>query len=182
MTTAATQTSGVTEAATGDSVTPKSLVALFGATETTTRIYEAALAAWWAWCERRRRTPWPANPADLAEYVRYLRPRYSEVVVRQHVGTVIGRAHQHVGWPNPAQAEEVRQALATLRRSAVRTRDPRLPDEGLAGIRLASNRQLVHDTALLETMWGARLTCAEAADVRWSDIQGRPNDGDGQLL
>ena len=164
------------------SVTPKSLVALFGATETTSRIYEDALAAWWEWCERRRRTPWPANPADLAEYVRHLRPRYSEVVVRQHVGTVIGRAHQHVGWPNPAQSDEVRQELATLRRNAVRTRDPRLPDEGPAGVRLASNRRLVHDRALLETMWGARLTCAEAADLRWIDIQGRPNDGDGSVF
>ena len=74
-------------------------------------LYRSHLRAWWRWCDSRERTPWPARPDDVTEFVRF------ELADGIGVGTVnsmlaaIRTAHRHAGYPDPTRDPSIQEAL-----------------------------------------------------------------------
>ena len=80
--------------------------------ERTKRNYRKELRAWWRWCAREGRQPWPARPVDVATYATELIADGTNLAnVRLRITTVLGRTHTYAGLANPAATEGVRAAL-----------------------------------------------------------------------
>ena len=89
------------------------VVALFGSSNWYTyQHYRYSLRAWWRWCARSGRRPWPARPGDVVAYTAELLDGGASVRgVHQRVVTVLGRAHRLSGLPDPSTGAAVRALL-----------------------------------------------------------------------
>ena len=72
----------------------------------------SSLRGWWRWCAAAGRTPWPAQPDDVAAYVAELLDSGARLLgVRRRVWTMLGGAHRRAGLPDPAAAPAVQMRL-----------------------------------------------------------------------
>ena len=92
--------------------------------------YRVLLRAWWRWCRRENRQPWPARPEDVAMYAAEVMAdeRLSGPTrVRRRRVAALGRAHRVAGLPDPTTTEDVRRLLGVTRYAVEYAAE--LPDE-----------------------------------------------------
>ena len=78
----------------------------------TRAVYRSSLRGWWRWCAGAGRTPWPAQPDDVAAYVAELLDSGTRFLgVRLRVWTMLGGAHRRAGLPDPTASPAVQALL-----------------------------------------------------------------------
>ena len=74
-------------------------------------LYRSHLRAWWRWCNAHGRTPWPARPDDVAEFVRARLASGKGVRTLNSHLVALRTAHRHTGHPDPTRHPGVGEAL-----------------------------------------------------------------------
>ena len=104
----------------------------------TLRSYRYNLRAWWRWCARNDRRPWPASPDDVAAYVTELLDGGAGLGnARLQISMVLGGAHRRAGLPDPSAGDAV-QALLWPNRARQRMGKLLAQDEAVLDSLLAS--------------------------------------------
>lgn len=115
--------------------------------ENTARAYRGDLEAFRSWCAERNRSPIPATPETVAEYVADLaRTLRVSTVARRLAG--ISVAHQLAGFESPTRSPLVRRTLEGVRRTYGTAPEQHAPAD------LAAVRRMVARTP--DTVAGAR--------------------------
>lgn len=139
----------------------------------TLRAYGSDVAAWTAWAIANKRSPFPALPADVADYLRSLAGKAKASTISRRIAA-IGWAHRAKGAPFDAKAGVISFALEAIRRTHgaaqegkaplgtadIRAIVGRLPD-GLAGKR---------DRAIILLGFASALRRSEIAALDVSDL------------
>ena len=83
--------------------------AFFDAASVRTQVvYRVYLRGWWRWCAGAGRSPWPAQPGDVAAYVAEL---LDSGASRRNIATALGSAHRRAGLADPTAVPAVQALL-----------------------------------------------------------------------
>ena len=167
----------------------------------TRRIYASAWRAFVQWSEAKGR-PYhlPASTADLLKYLHDLAAQgRSWSTIQTHKSAVV-KANRRAGLPNPADNEPFREAMRGLGRTVGKRQSQvqALTESAAAAVnatasipRIAPGGQLekpeqaakraAADVAMIAVMRDALLRSAEAAQLRWDDLE-LHEDGTGRIL
>jgi site-specific recombinase XerD len=83
--------------------------------DNTVRAYRADLATFTDWCRHRNRSPLPASPETVAQYITDQAGRLRPSTVARHLAG-ISVAHQVAGYESPTRTPLVRRVLEGIRR------------------------------------------------------------------
>ena len=167
----------------------------------TRRIYASAWRAFVQWSEAKGRSyHLPASTADLLKYLHDLAAQgRSWSTIQTHKSAVV-KANRRAGLPNPADNEPFREAMRGLGRNVGKRQSQvqALTESAAAAVnatasipRIAPGGQLekpeqaakraAADIAMIAVMRDGLLRSAEAAQLRWDDLE-LHEDGTGRIL
>lgn len=165
----------------------------------TRRTYESQWKHWLAWCREHGAEPAPADPINVAAYIRWRgqqRKANGQLLSRATIDQIrpaIGSFHKAAGMGDPCSDARVKAAAAAVKRDPERAR----PLEQVDGLTLEEIRTITEmvelsqrmaarrdatwgerqraerdafDLALIEVMFSAGLRRSEAAALVWADI------------
>ena len=152
--------------------------------------YKSDLHAFGGWCAKRGRSPLPASPETVAEYLADRAEDLAPRTLQRHLAS-IGQAHKFAGLPTPTSSELVRTCLQGIRRKgALGKATPRKGRKGKAPALWATQvRQIasdipnsgagLRDRALLVLGFVGALRRSDLANLKWSQVEWKP---EGVLL
>ena len=167
----------------------------------TRRVYASAWQTFLSWSEQQTRPhQLPVSSTDLLEYLQQLATHGRSWSTLQTHRAVIVKAHRRAGLPNPADNEPFREAMRALARSVGKHQNqvqaltesaaaainataliPQTAPGGKPETPARTAKRAAADVAIVSLMRDALLRSAEAADLRWHDLELHP-DGTGRIL
>ena len=94
-----------------DEATIAFVLDLFRAIQPRTRAsYRGTLRTWWRWCHSQNKQPWPAEAADVAQYIAHLTAMRCSRDALRRFRSLLRRAHRLAGLPDPFATAPVRAA------------------------------------------------------------------------
>jgi integrase len=141
--------------------------------QNTRRGYDADLRDFTGWCRAHRRSEFPAEGADVAEFLRDRAQTLAPATVARRLAAIVD-AHRRLGHPSPRDEPEVRAALSTIEWHFRARRRPTTPldRESLSRMSLClpSTASGERDRALLLVGYGAGLRRTEVVALDVGDL------------
>lgn len=171
---------------------------------TTRKVYTSAWARFEAWARQEGVEPLPAEPVTVAAYLVHRAANGLSLSSLALDRKAISYFHRQASLPTPTASEGVRRTVAGLRNRAAErgTTEPRqatgLREADLQAIVATAHSRIVHpsgrtesaeaarlrgpvDIAIASVMRDAMLRRQEAANLRWGDVEFRP-DGSSRII
>ena len=152
-----------------------------------------------AWASASGRSPLPADPADIIEYLRERSSEGARPSTLKVIAAAIGRRHEELGSDNPCREGPVADEVSRLMRQETPAPSRSLPLdlEGYRAIRAVAHeprssrggapespetarRRGSVDVAMIGLMREAMLRVNEASELTWGDIESA-GDGAGRV-
>jgi len=144
----------------------------------TVRTYDYGWRTWEAWAKERRRSAFPARPADVAVCLHEL----AQSKALKTVGTIrtaISDKHRQRGLADPTAHEAVRRTYRAIAATASPAKRARPLTQAV--LHQLADVMDERDDAMIRTMRDGLLRISEAAALTWGDIA-RDNAGGGTLF
>ena len=139
-------------------------------------VYRSHLDAWWRWCSRNGRRPWPADAEDARAYVEELSSDgLRSTTLHQRIITVLGGAHRRAGLDDPSAKKIVRDAMSRAGAAPPGRRVHRGLARHFEQVLAATPDE--RERALLAVLHAGRLTYDELAALTWGDVERLPDGG-----
>lgn len=153
----------------------------------TRRGYLSDLRIWRDWCSRRGVSAIPADPEDVASFLREQAEHKRPATIRRYAAS-ISRAHSLLSLPSPTHSDTVRLSIKAIHREKGRRQKQAPPltraeiDAILGALSVRPTPLQIRDAALLAVAYDTMARRSELAALLWEDITENPDSHSGTVL